>query len=1312
VQTETTITAAVPGTVPGNFTAVFKRIAGKFIVAPAAGAITPPGPRFAFDIETNGIEAPTIVHCVVLTDLDTSEVHEYGPDQISAALERLSRAVYLTGHNIAGYDLRVLERLHNWTPAPECTIVDTLIVARLILPAIADIDDKVAGLTKIKLGKLRGRYSLEAFGARLGVTKVGTNITDWSKWTPEIQERCVADTQITKALWQFFKPDGYPAEALALEHRTAQVCAEITRAGVPFDVAAAEQLCRQLTARQTAIGAKLQQQFPELNPRSTKQLGALLEAKGWIPEERTPKTNQPKIGDEVLETLPHMFPEFDGLAEYLLLGRRIAALSTGKEAWCKRVAKDGRIHGGLVHIGTPHSRAAHLTPNIAAVPNPKRGKPLATECRSLFRTPNDWVFVCCDQAGLQDRGFAHYLSDFDDGAYAKAFLANFDTHWKTTKDLGLAAPDAERDKQSRLHSIIREGAKSFRYAFLYGVGNEKAGRLIYGIVRAAHNHDPSLQTKLFSTAARPSKAMLTKVGGDAKNKFLRGTPGLRQLKVKLEAYVERFGYLPALDERRVPVRAQYSALNYIVTSSEAVLTKRWLVLVYDELKEKFRYGWDGDVVITLWVHDEICCCCRPEIADEVGKIMVHNAIEPGEFYNFKVPLEADYKIGKSWAGDVVDIAEPADTAEPITTAAAGPAETSEPEPETAGPDPWDGEPDFPDPDPDEPEPDAEPSSEAEPEKDPNPVDDIVIETIDIDLDKIKAHSSGNGHDRGYPHGEQRTGQHVATYLYRDHLGQPHTKIEKRAPAGQRAQYPQSFYVGGVWVNKKPDGWLKVPYHLPELLAALAKDPKVDVFIPEGEKDAETLAALGLIATTGSEGATNPKSKKGSNWTAELNKWLAGVQRVFILEDNDEPGRNFAREKAQALAGIVPDIRIVSFPDVPETEDVTYWLEHGHSKDELLARCRGAERWQGGTLESLHAAVVKMEAIDWLWPGRFALGKLGILAGLPDEGKSSLLCYIAGRLTNTKLAWPNDEGCATKHGTVLLLTCEDSPADTLVPRLAAADADLDRIEIIQMVHDRDVKDGRERRRMFSLAEDIDLLRRKIEKLGDVVAIEIDPVTAYLGTGKNGVDSFRDTDVRAVLGPLVQLADDMRIAIIAIMHFNKKTDVTNALLRISNSLAFGGVARHVFAITKDVANSRRLMSRAKNNIASEENNQTLAFHFATKNVGKDWRDGRPIEAPYVEFEPGYVDVTATEALSAVNENKTPGAVDDAKDFLREMLVAAGGRAPKAEIEEAAEAEKISEMTLRRAKKRLKIQAEKDRSTPDGKWYWVLPDEAGEL
>src|SRR5262249_29937883 len=72
----------------------------------------------------------------------------------------------------------------------------------------------------------------------------------------------------------------------------------------------------------------------------------------------------------------------------------------------------------------------------------------------------------------------------------------------------------------------------------------------------------------------------------------------------------------------------------------------------------------------------------------------------------------------------------------------------------------------------------------------------------------------------------------------------------------------------------------------------------------------------------------------------------GVRRLFVPTDNDEVGRAFAEEKARALAGIVPDIRIVEFPDVPEKLDVTYWLEHDHhTKAEYLARCEAAPRWQ-------------------------------------------------------------------------------------------------------------------------------------------------------------------------------------------------------------------------------------------------------------------------------------------------------------------------------------------------------------------------------
>ena len=102
----------------------------------------------------------------------------------------------------------------------------------------------------------------------------------------------------------------------------------------------------------------------------------------------------------------------------------------------------------------------------------------------------------------------------------------------------------------------------------------------------------------------------------------------------------------------------------------------------------------------------------------------------------------------------------------------------------------------------------------------------------------------------------------------------------------------------------------------------------------------------------------------------------------------------------------------------------------------------------------------------------------------------------------------------------------------------------------------VRDDKNGSRMFSLISDLEPLRRKIIEIGDVRLVLIDPISAYLGVGK--VDSFRGTDVRAVLTPLTTLAVDTKVAVIGVMHFNKKTDVTNALLRISDSLAFGAVA----------------------------------------------------------------------------------------------------------------------------------------------------------
>jgi DNA polymerase len=561
---------------------------------------------------------------------------------------------------------------------------------------------------------------------------------------------------------------------------------------------------------------------------------------------------------------------------------------------------------------------------------------------------------------------------------------------------------------------------------------------------------------------------------------------------------------------------------------------------------------------------------------------------------------------------------------------------------------------------------------------------------------------GNGHDTGgYPHGEQRTGSHsVATYLYLDHLGRNHTKIKKlAATAARRAQYPQSFWVDDHWVTKKPAGWLKIPYRLPELLAGITAGRVV--LIPEGEKDVETLVELGFVATTNSEGAT-PVDAKKSKWTPELNKWFHGATRAYILEDNDDPGRKFAREKVDALRGIISDIRIVSFPDVPQGEDVSYWIkELGHSKEELLARCKAAGPPQDeAELESVRASDVTMRAHEWLWPNRFAKGKIGVVAGLPDEGKGQALCYIAARVTRG-LPWPITEGHCPL-GNVVILSAEEDPADSLVPRLAAAGADLDRVHIVKMVRSRD-ENGQECKRMFSLVDDLEKLRRKIVEVGDVMTVLIDPITAYLGIDE--IDSYRDTDVRAVLGPLKELAEEKRIAVITVMHFNKKVDITNAMLRISNSLAFVGLPRHVYAVVADEENERKLFVRAKNNDAALSDNQTLAFHFEVKEVGFDPALDKPIVAPFIGWDAEYVDVTTNEAMQAASENKSPGERDAAKNLLLALL-ADGREVLMTEIMDVAKGHGFSSRTVRRAKEELRIIVEKEHGKEHGQWVWKLP------
>jgi len=344
---------------------------------------------------------------------------------------------------------------------------------------------------------------------------------------------------------------------------------------------------------------------------------------------------------------------------------------------------------------------------------------------------------------------------------------------------------------------------------------------------------------------------------------------------------------------------------------------------------------------------------------------------------------------------------------------------------------------------------------------------------------------------------------------------------------------------------------------------------------------------------------------------------------------------------------------------------------------------------GEKLATADAEDLEMCGVEWLWPGRFALGKFGLIAGLPDMGKGQIAAFIAAAVT-AAVELPCGEG-KTTQGNVIWFNAEDGLQDTVIPRLVAAGADLKRIRFVNGTR----VDGKDR--TFNLVTDLPLLRGAIQEMGNVMLVIIDPVSAYLGVGK--VDGRSVTDVRGVLTPLKDMAEELQVAVIGIAHFNKKDDVKSALLRVSDSLAYVAAARHVYAVLDDLDDKNsKLFVKAKNNLAKDTTALRYGMNIAT--VGRDKKLGVDISAPYIVWHGQHVEITANEAMQGA-EGKT--AKREAREFLLERL--RGGPARSDDLIEEAKQEGITKRTLDRAKKELGIKSRREGGS-DGAWFWELP------
>jgi DNA polymerase I-like protein with 3'-5' exonuclease and polymerase domains len=286
-----------------------------------------------------------------------------------------------------------------------------------------------------------------------------------------------------------------------------------------------------------------------------------------------------------------------------MLEKRLGQLADGKQAWLKQVT-NGRIHARYNPNGAVTGRATHYNPNIAQVPSV--GAPLGRECRELFCVPDGWSIVGADMSGLELRCLAHYLAPMDGGEYAKV-VCEGDVHTHNQTAAGLET---------------RNQAKTFIYAWLYGAGATKIGKIVGG-------------------NAKQGKVLI--------DRFLEALPAVAGLKQKVAHNVRIAGNLRGLDGRLLPIRSEHAALNTLLQSAGALLCKQWVCDSYDALAQWYVPGWDGDFVFLGWIHDELQIACRGGLEEAVGDFVTTCAKEAGVPFKFRVPLNSDYKVGRTWA---------------------------------------------------------------------------------------------------------------------------------------------------------------------------------------------------------------------------------------------------------------------------------------------------------------------------------------------------------------------------------------------------------------------------------------------------------------------------------------------------------------------------------------------------------------------------------------------------------------------------------------------------------------------------------------
>ena len=577
-----------------------------------------------FDIEANGLK-PDKIWCIVAKPLGEAVV-SFGPNKIKEGIDYLNKADVLIGHNIIGFDIPVISKLHGVDLSKTKVIKDTLVMSRLFNPV------------------RENGHSLKTWGYILNIPK-DEKPEDWDTYTPTMLTYCQRDVVLNEKTYQYLLEEGedFDEESIQLEHAVTSVLKEQEDTGFLFNEKEALLLVALLKERMFEVEQEVQKVFQpkmvdvkevfpklkkdgtlsksgltaeeyekiqknynvnhpefanfsfmrkklqEFNLGSRKQIGEYLTDFGWKPNRFTP-TGQPVVDESSLAKVKDI-PEARLIAEFLLLQKRIAQI----DSWILAVDSDSRVHGFVIPNGTITGRMSHRAPNMAQVPS--ASSEYGKECRACWIVKDGYKLLGVDASGLELRMLAHYM---DNKEYTNE-VTEGDIHTTNQKLAGLKS----RDK-----------AKTFIYALCYGAGDQKLSSILGGSTKDARR---------------------------IREHFLDNLPAFKKLKNRVGKAAKR-GYLKGLDGRKIFIRNDYAALNSLLQGGGAIVMKRALAMLNTLIKLQTL-----DAKFVANIHDEWQIEVREDLADFVGQLAVGCIEKAGEYYNMRCPLTGEYKIGGNWS---------------------------------------------------------------------------------------------------------------------------------------------------------------------------------------------------------------------------------------------------------------------------------------------------------------------------------------------------------------------------------------------------------------------------------------------------------------------------------------------------------------------------------------------------------------------------------------------------------------------------------------------------------------------------------------